>query len=1276
MKTQKTISSKSTKGFFPLVVIILFLTILSFSLNAQTIVVDPANTNIFNFGEGSADNFDNGSPPSVAGNNLTAFFSTNANGFDYFAWGHFSASDRENNTYARFNNDSYVRIKGDSSGLMQIDWQNFSKVSACVEVGYTANTSNNLVFSIEIFVAPGGGYSIGDPINVYYNYEICGSGLTKHEAGNEDTVYCNNTFLINGIDEIANTFNFNNPPPLPFTIPNIFNWKISYDTISVLVGDRFTIKVTSNITDKIDLPPKVPWPYKQDRASAHFWGKIQLGVDPVIINPINPVINSRAEFSLDIGSDAERSDPFADGDEVFDPGDAYVLGGPALSPLGQNGIKDDQVLFAFDPEPVPGDATTAAPCGSGQPLNPLAYFDLDGMDNTCISILEFNYGPGMPSVQKYNDILIHQANYFLISYDDDASGNYTYTWGSVPVNSLSPFRMDTYGRANEADEVVAVDFDAFNIPSPGFSLDSLWDEAHVHTSMAPNPDNNTEDDNDVDALDFIADEDLQSVYYFSPDHEATGTDPVNGNVLKGGSIYTNGLAGFVEVVNCATHLGLNDATDIDAFEFGWLWDAGAGRLGLALLFSVDDDDWLTTGDESGGLDPAMIYYSFLNGWYAEFSSFPLDDDVDAITICNHSFHHVNIACNTPNNLSASIVSNTAVELSWFPGGTETSWNIEFGPTGFSLGNGTIISGVGNPYLLTGLTSNFDYDFYVQADCGGGSVSSWAGPSNFTTLSCLSFSLPFYEDFTSCTFPVCWTETSNVSPGLWNVANSDLAGGQPCEMKIQWTNGNGTTRLISPPLNTTGASNVKLQFLTFFDDYAPGAYLIIQSSADGITWTDENWSYSSGSGDLPSGTLIDIPIQNNLGSSTYIALVIEGDHYQFDYWHVDNVKVYEDQTCQTLNIPQGWSGVSTWLQPQPPDVVSMFAPIVNDLVILMSQAGYYWPATNTNTIGNWNAYEGYTIKVLNDVTLQVCGTPVTSTSITLAQGWNLVPVLSSLNVDVVTPLGTLPCFVLAKGIGYNTGVAWKGSGTWLYNNLFNLEPGQAYWVYVTCDCTFTFPSSPMKASTSTPATFPLVQSPWNEAARTSVSHLIGISDVFAEQYNGKIIGVFNNAGLCSGLMEIYKENNVLIVYGDDPTTTEIDGMAEGGEMNFKIYDPESDTEKTFEPEFDTSLPDWIKKFKTNGLSRIDLKTSINEVASGMEISVYPNPAKDVVHVRVSGYNSPEMEVRIIDVTGRLMLMDTYPTENETAIDVSTLKKGIYQMIVKFPEGSKTQKLVIN
>lgn len=67
----------------------------------------------------------------------------------------------------------------------------------------------------------------------------------------------------------------------------------------------------------------------------------------------------------------------------------------------------------------------------------------------------------------------------------------------------------------------------------------------------------------------------------------------------------------------------------------------------------------------------------------------------------------------------------------------TGFTIEHGPTGFTLGTGTLTSGTigvdGPPVNITGLNDSTDYDLYITLDCGLGGLSAADGPHAFTTL---------------------------------------------------------------------------------------------------------------------------------------------------------------------------------------------------------------------------------------------------------------------------------------------------------------------------------------------------------------------------------------------------------------------------------------------------------------------------------------------------------------------------------------------------------------
>ncbi|MFL0354425.1 choice-of-anchor J domain-containing protein [Xanthomarina sp. GH4-25] len=91
------------------------------------------------------------------------------------------------------------------------------------------------------------------------------------------------------------------------------------------------------------------------------------------------------------------------------------------------------------------------------------------------------------------------------------------------------------------------------------------------------------------------------------------------------------------------------------------------------------------------------------------------------------------SCLVPTGLNVSNITETSADLGWTEAGTATTWNVEWGAATFTQGTGTMITGTtNNPESLNPLTPSTAYEFYVQADCGGGDLSAWAGPFAFTT----------------------------------------------------------------------------------------------------------------------------------------------------------------------------------------------------------------------------------------------------------------------------------------------------------------------------------------------------------------------------------------------------------------------------------------------------------------------------------------------------------------------------------------------------------------
>ena len=113
------------------------------------------------------------------------------------------------------------------------------------------------------------------------------------------------------------------------------------------------------------------------------------------------------------------------------------------------------------------------------------------------------------------------------------------------------------------------------------------------------------------------------------------------------------------------------------------------------------------------------------------------DDLDFFTHTSNSTCQSNNPCLSPNFLNAGNITPNSANLLWQAGGNETSWNLEWGISGFNLGSGTLLNGLNSTnYSLNSLSNNTSYDFYVQANCSNSNVSFWRDLIHLTPITFL------------------------------------------------------------------------------------------------------------------------------------------------------------------------------------------------------------------------------------------------------------------------------------------------------------------------------------------------------------------------------------------------------------------------------------------------------------------------------------------------------------------------------------------------------------
>lgn len=211
------------------------------------------------------------------------------------------------------------------------------------------------------------------------------------------------------------------------------------------------------------------------------------------------------------------------------------------------------------------------------------------------------------------------------------------------------------------------------------------------------------------------------------------------------------------------------------------------------------------------------------------------------------------SCPEPILLSVSNVTDTQAEVSWVNGAS--NWNIEYGPTGFVQGTGTVVSTGTNPTTIGPLSSQTDYDVYVQADCGGGDLSVWVGPVSFTTL-CSAVVAPWTYDVesaantTNSSIGDCWSSTPTGTGSLyrWDV---DGAGSTPSTntgptgaysgVKYFYTEASsGSTgavaELYTPNVDINALTNPTLQF--YYHMYGATMGELHVDVFDGSVWTND------------------------------------------------------------------------------------------------------------------------------------------------------------------------------------------------------------------------------------------------------------------------------------------------------------------------------------------------------------------------------------------------------------------------------------------------------
>ncbi|MCH8555056.1 MAG: GEVED domain-containing protein [Schleiferiaceae bacterium] len=275
------------------------------------------------------------------------------------------------------------------------------------------------------------------------------------------------------------------------------------------------------------------------------------------------------------------------------------------------------------------------------------------------------------------------------------------------------------------------------------------------------------------------------------------------------------------------------------------------------------------------------------------------------------------------SVSFTSTLDTSSVLSWTSGISGGTYNIEWGPAGFTRGTGFTQTVTADSVQLTGLAPNTCYDIYVQLDCSGAGngFSQWSFVYTWCT-NCAAVVPPYFEGFENWTtgnlpdvLEDCYGYASTstlrwqVQTGSTPAANTGPTGGAVGSSKYLFLNtsfgvSGDEAALTFPLMNLNGMTAPEVRFFYHMFGATIGT-LRVEASADlGVTW-DSLWSISGQQQTSSSAQYNDVAVSlgaYNTASMVLIRFVGSRAGGVTGNIAIDNISIDELPLCPSPSFP--------------------------------------------------------------------------------------------------------------------------------------------------------------------------------------------------------------------------------------------------------------------------------------------------------------------------------------------------------------------------------------
>jgi hypothetical protein len=394
---------------------------------------------------------------------------------------------------------------------------------------------------------------------------------------------------------------------------------------------------------------------------------------------------------------------------------------------------------------------------------------------------------------------------------------------------------------------------------------------------------------------------------------------------------------------------------------------------------------------------------------------------------------------------------------------------------------------------------------------------------------------------------------------------------------------------------------------------------------------------------------------------------------------------------SIVLPQGWSMISSYVQPSNVVLDSLLAKIKPHLEIVKNGGGQvYWPTYGINVIGNWDDRSGYQINMQSPDTLRITGSEITpeSTPILLVEGVNLVAYLRNSPMRADSALASLgSSLLIAKN---NAGdVYWPSYGI---NSIGSMKPGQGYQVQVSSTPTLTYPAnaaptppSMLTRQSAGELTFD-VPEPYHYATHVSNTGSNAILLVQAPELGeGDEIAVWTPEKMLVGSTVISQGRALVTVWGDNIATPTVrDGAIDREALSLTAWSLVDSKEV---PLSITSVTDFLTGasvgnallYNTNAVWVMAVK-KIEEIPVSFNLyQNYPNPFNPSSIIKYVLPNTTWVRLEVFNLIGQkvaiLVNEEQKAGNHEVIFQNPGLGSGVYFYKLTAGKLTDTRKMII-